>query len=364
MELKELETALNDMFIHVEKACTLLKLSDLKEQVAEYEDAMNAPHFWDAQEKAQETIGKLKSIKSRVEIWEALSSNTKSLLDLLTVSEEEDLPLIEEEYKKIQAVYEKASLLLYFSDPYDKEEILFSIISGAGGDDAEDFAGMLLRMYSMYFDAHGYSYEVYEVSEGAGGGGIKKITLEVKGDFPYGTLKGERGVHRLVRLSPFKSSDSRQTSFALVEVLPLIKNIAKDEVEIDEKDLRIDTFRSSGAGGQKVNKTDSAIRITHIPTGISTSCQVERSQHQNKDRAMEALRSRLFQLKQEELRKTKEDIKGEVTSVDWGKQIRSYVLHPYKMVKDHRTEVETSQVEKVLNGDIDMFLEAEIKGLN
>ncbi|MFN7161071.1 MAG: peptide chain release factor 2 [Candidatus Gracilibacteria bacterium] len=363
MERYELEQAVTDLETQIIQACTKIDMSVLEDQVREYEDAMNAPDFWGKQEYAQEIIQKLKVAKSSLDTWKGLQSSIVSLKEMLSQSSEDEISMLEEEYKSILAQYEKSSFLLYFSGPYDKESILFSIISGVGGDDAEDFAGMLLRMYKLYFDKNEYTYEIFDISEGAGANGIKKVTLEVHGQFPYGMLKGEKGVHRLVRLSPFKSADSRQTSFALVDVMPLIKNISKDDIEIDEKDLRIDTFRSSGAGGQKVNKTDSAIRITHIPTGISVSCQVERSQHQNKDRAMMALRARLFQLQQEEQAREKQGIKGEVTSVDWGKQIRSYVLHPYKMVKDHRTGVEVAQVDNVLNGDLDEFIQAEIRGL-
>lgn len=363
MERYELQQAITELETQIQQACIKLDLDVLRDQVRENEDAMNAPDFWNRQEYAQEIIQKLKVAKSSLETWENLRGGIHSLQEMFSMSTDTELPMIEEEYAAILSHYEKSSFLLYFSGPYDKESILFSIISGVGGDDAEDFAGMLLRMYKLYFDKHEYTYEIFDISEGAGANGIKKVTLEVHGQFPYGMLKGEKGVHRLVRLSPFKSADSRQTSFAMVDVMPLIKNISKDDVEIDEKDLRVDTFRSSGAGGQKVNKTDSAIRITHIPTGISVSCQVERSQHQNKERAMQALRARLFQLQQEEQAKEKEGIKGEVTSVDWGKQIRSYVLHPYKMVKDHRTGVEVAQVDNVLNGDLDEFIEAEIRDL-
>lgn len=363
MERYELEQAVTNLETQILQACEKLNLPVLIDEVREYEDAMNAPDFWNRQEYAQEIIQKLKVAKNSLETWEGLKSSIISLKEMLTISTEDEITMLEEEYKNILSLYEKSSFLLYFSGPYDKESILFSIISGVGGDDAEDFAGMLLRMYKFYFDKHECTYEIFDISEGAGANGIKKVTLEVHGQFPYGMLKGEKGVHRLVRLSPFKSADSRQTSFAMVDVMPLIKNISKDDIEIDEKDLRIDTFRSSGAGGQKVNKTDSAIRITHIPTGISVSCQVERSQHQNKDRAMMALRARLFQLQQEEQAREKEGIKGEVTSVDWGKQIRSYVLHPYKMVKDHRTGVEVAQVDNVLNGDLDEFIDAEIREL-
>lgn len=361
MERKEFISHSATLKQNIISACAHIDLSKLQEHVQTLETEMSDTNFWDNASSAQNTIEELKRYKSRVETWSSLLDSVTSLEELLLMSEDSDLPLLAEEYQTLVEKYEKASLLLYFTDPYDKEDCIFSIVSGAGGDDAEDFAGMLLRMYTMYFDSHQFSYDIYDISEGAGSNGIKKVTMEIRGDFPYGTLKVEKGVHRLVRLSPFKSSDSRQTSFALVEVLPFMKNVSKDDVIIEEKDLRIDTFRSSGAGGQKVNKTDSAVRLTHIPTGISVSCQVERSQHQNKERAMEALRSRLYQLKLEQQAKMQEGVKGEVLSVDWGKQIRSYVLHPYKMVKDHRTEVESSQVEKIFNGELDEFIEAGIR---
>ena len=360
MERYELEKAVQQLEKDILSACEKVELNKVTSRIVELEEVMQSPTFWNDQEKAQEVLQEVKVQKNIADTWKTLRDQAEFLKEFLHSGGDDELGQVEEEYLKSQKQYDDASLVLYFHGPYDKEPVLFSVIAGVGGDDAEDFGGMLLRMFISYFERKGFTYEVLEYSEGAGDG-VKKATLEVQGSYAYGMLKGERGVHRLVRLSPYKSGDSRQTSFALIEVLPLPKQVSKDDIVIEEKDLRVDTFRASGAGGQKVNKTDSAVRITHIPTGIAVACQVERSQQQNRQRAMDILRARLFQLKQDSFHKEQSAIKGEVVTVDWGKQIRSYVLHPYKMVKDHRTGVETSQVEKVLDGDLDAFIDVEVK---
>ncbi len=262
-----------------------------------------------------------------------------------------------EKFKSLESRFNKLELQTFLSGKYDKNNALLTISSGVGGRDAQDWASMLLRMYSRYCDYRGWNIVVLHESLGEEGG-IKSATLEIKGSYAYGYLKNEAGVHRLVRISPFSPTKLRHTSFAALEVLPEIE--AKD-VEIRSEDLRVDTFRSSGAGGQNVNKRETAVRITHIPTGIAVAVQTERSQSQNHDKAIQILASKLhaLQLKKEEEELTK--VKKIKKSAEWGSQIRSYVLHPYQMVKDHRTGHETSQIEKVLDGDLDDFIEAELK---
>lgn len=253
---------------------------------------------------------------------------------------------------------------IFLSGRYDKGSAILSIMAGAGGQDSQDWATMLLRMYQRYCERKGLKSKILEQSYGEPGGpegriGTKSAALEIKGNYAYGFLKKETGVHRLVRQSPFNAKDLRQTSFALVEVLPVIKG--KKEIEINPADLKIDFYRSSGPGGQYVNKTETAVRITHIPTGVQAACQAERSQADNRGKAMEMLEARIIQLFEESKEKELSKLKGEKLSASWGNQIRSYVLHPYKMVKDLRTDFETSDPEKVLDGDLDEFIEAEIK---
>ncbi len=348
---------------NIHNACEKIQLESQISHLHALETEMTLPDFWNNQEEAQKVVASLQKIRALSEPWQQLRESITDLDGMLETLEQDDYQTFYEELESVHQAYEKASFVLYFNGEYDKEPALLTINAGTGGDDAEDFAGMLFRMYMMYFETKGLQAEIHEYMEGAGHDGIKKVSIEINGTFAYGILKWEKGVHRLVRLSPFKSSDSRQTSFANVEVLPLLKHIGKEDIDIKEEDLRVDTFRASGAGGQKVNKTDSAVRITHTPTGIAVSCQVERSQHQNKERAMEILRAKLFQKQKEEEDKLRKDLKGDAGNIDWGKQIRSYVLHPYKMIKDHRTGFETSQVEKFLGGDLEEALEVAIRTL-
>lgn len=281
--------------------------------------------------------------------------------DLLTIAKEakaDDMPMLTEEYEKLLREWSAAERALYLGGKYDLGDCYVSITAGAGGTDAQDWAGMLARMYLRYAERKEWKTDVVERTDGQEAG-VKSITMHVSGELAYGHLKCERGTHRLVRLSPFNAKSLRQTSFALVEVLPDMAS--EEDITIDPSDLRIDTYRSGGAGGQHVNKTDSAVRITHEPTGIVVACQNERSQLQNRERAMNMLKAKLLEKKRQEEEAEKKKLKGSTVSADFGSQIRSYVLHPYQMVKDLRTNYETSDTEGVLDGDLDLLIEAELK---
>lgn len=280
------------------------------------------------------------------------------LLKLLEQKPDEKfLNQIEEKYKELESKFKKEEFKIFLSGKYDKENAVLSIHSGAGGVDAQDWASILLRMYERYASKRDFKAKIIHHSFGEGGG-TKSATLAIEGEYAYGYLKKEAGVHRLVRISPFSAKKLRHTSFALVEVLPEIK---EEEIEINSKDLRVDFYKATGPGGQYINKTETAVRITHLPTGIVVNCQSERSQAQNKERAMKILSSKIYLYKKEQEEKEKEKLKGKHISPAWGNQIRSYILHPYKMVKDLRTGAETSDAESVLDGNLDEFIEEEIR---
>jgi peptide chain release factor 2 len=287
-----------------------------------------------------------------------LAAEVKDLHDIAGESGADDLAALEKEYAALEAKWKTAERALYLGGKYDLGNAYISISGGAGGTEAQDWAGMLARMYLRYAERKEWKTDIVERTDGQEAG-IKSITIHVAGDAAYGHLKCERGTHRLVRLSPFNAKNLRQTSFALVEVLPDMSG--SHEIEINTNDLRVDTYRSGGAGGQHVNKTDSAVRITHLPTGIVVACQNERSQLQNRERAMNVLKAKLLERKQAEEEAEKKRLKGSATSADFGSQIRSYVLHPYQMVKDLRTNYETSDTAGVLDGDLDLLIEAELK---
>ena len=294
-----------------------------------------------------EVSSELAELKQEIDTWEKLEK------DLTEIQDASELSAWEERFKK-----EEFKVL--FSGPYDKKHAIVSIYSGAGGTEAQDWANMLLRMYSRYAESHNFKTKLLDIGYGQEAG-IKNAVLEIDGPNAYGYLKGENGVHRLVRLSPFNADNLRHTSFALVEVLPEISEEIKKEVEIKPDELKMDTFRSSGPGGQNVNMRSTAVRLTHIPTKIVACCQSERSQAQNKERAMKLLYTRLYQRKIQEKQKEKSELRGTLPSAEWGSQIRSYVLHPYKMVKDHRTEIESSNPDEILDGKLDEFIEAELR---
>jgi len=323
---------------------------------------MEEPGFWDNTDKAQNYMKELKGLKSTVESYQKLESEYEDIQTLIEIGyEEEDESLIPEVRESIDcfiADFEALKIATLLSEEYDKDNAILTLHAGAGGTEACDWANMLFRMYSRWADKKGFSTEVLDFLDGDEAG-LKTITIQVNGENAYGYLKSEKGVHRLVRISPFNAAGKRQTSFASCDVMPDIEEDV--DIEVKEEDLRIDTYRSSGAGGQHVNKTSSAIRITHLPTNIVVQCQNQRSQHQNKDKAMQMLKAKLYLLKQQENMDKISGIRGEVTDNAWGNQIRSYVMQPYKLVKDHRTNEEVGNVDSVMDGNIDPFINAYLK---
>ena len=324
---------------------------------------MAKPTFWDDKEKADLTlkdISELKNLTQDIKKLKEVTENNLELIELLLVEKDDELlHNLEEDVKNENKKLEELSILLLLNGPYDKNNCTLEVHSGAGGTEACDWAAMLYRMYLRYCEKHGYKVEVVDYQEGEEVG-IKSATIEIKGTNAYGYLKGEKGVHRLVRLSPFDAANKRHTSFASIDIIPEFDNTIN--VDINEKDLKIDVYRSSGKGGQGVNTTDSAVRITHLPTKTVVTCQNERSQIQNKETAMKMLKAKLYLIEQEKKNQELNAIKGNYQNIEFGSQIRSYVMHPYSMVKDHRTNYETSNVGKVLDGDLDLFIESYLKG--
>jgi peptide chain release factor 2 len=330
--------------------------------VEELEREMEAPGFWDNPDAANAKMRELKSLKDVAETYDGLAVKYDDIETLIEMGyEEEDAELIPEIRSELDSfieVLEGIRIGTLLSGEFDKNNAILKLNAGAGGTESCDWAAMLYRMYTRWAEKKGYSLEVLDYLDGDEAG-IKSVTFQVNGENAYGYLKSEKGVHRLVRISPFNAQGKRQTSFVSLDVMPEIE--ADLDVEINEEDLRIDTYRSSGAGGQHINKTSSAIRITHLPTGIVVQCQNERSQHQNKDKAMQMLRAKLYMMKEEENREKLSDIRGEVSEIGWGNQIRSYVFQPYTMVKDHRTSVESGNVDAVMDGAIDLFINGYLK---
>ncbi len=326
---------------------------------------MEAPDFWNDTQASQKKMKELKSLKDDMQTYTELKSRYEDIETLLEMGEEEgDLSLITEIEESIQAYQQQFEAIriktLLFGE-YDADNAIVSLNAGAGGTESCDWASMLYRMYTRWASDKGFDLEVLDYHEGEEAG-IKSVTFQVNGTNAYGYLKSEKGVHRLVRISPFNAAGKRQTSFVSCDVMPDIEEDV--DIEIRDEDIRIDTYRSSGAGGQHINKTSSAIRITHFPTGIVVTCQNERSQHMNKDKAMQMLKSKLYLLKQEEQAQKEAGIRGEVTDIGWGNQIRSYVMQPYTMVKDHRTNAESGNVGAVMDGALDLFINAYLKWIS
>ncbi len=322
---------------------------------------MQEKGFWDDIKRAEEVTKESKRIKDKIDRFDSLVTRVEDVEVLSELIEEDDDESINEvitEIRSIEKDVEEYRIELLLSGEYDRNDSILTLHAGVGGTDANDWTEMLLRMYTRWCEKKGFKVETVDYLEGDEAG-IKSVTLKVKGEFAYGYLKAEKGVHRLVRISPFNANGKRQTSFASVEVLP---ELTKDQdIDIRSEDLKIDTYRASGAGGQHVNKTESAIRITHLPTGIVVQCQSERSQFANKDTAMSMLKSKLIDLKERAHKEKIEDLTGELKDMGWGSQIRSYVFHPYNMVKDHRTSEETANLNAVMNGEIDNFITAYLK---
>ena len=326
---------------------------------------MEAPDFWDNPEKSQESMKNLKSMKDDIAIYAKLKDEFDEIETLIEMAAEENdeslIPEIQDLLDDFRKTYDDIRIKTLLSGEYDKDNAIVTLHAGAGGTESCDWAGMLYRMFTRWAGKKGYGTEVLDYLDGDEAG-IKSVTVKITGMNAYGYLRSEKGVHRLVRISPFNAAGKRQTSFASCDVMPDIKDDI--EVEIADEDIRIDTYRASGAGGQHINKTDSAIRITHLPTGIVVQCQNERSQHKNKDQAMKMLKTKLYLLKQQQHLEKLSDIRGDVGDNGWGNQIRSYVMQPYTMVKDHRTGVETGNVDSVMDGKIDLFINGYLKWLS
>lgn len=358
--LREIDAILND----VNELYNSIHVDSLKEQLARLEGETVKADFWKDQNRVAQVNQEISRLKRRIFPWDNLMrevSEAKELMEIaLSESDTEMMHEITEKVEDFKADFEKLETLELLSDKDDEKFAYLTIHPGAGGTESQDWANMLFRMYLRWAENHNHEIDIIDYTPGDEAG-IKSATVNIKGDFVYGFLKCERGIHRLVRISPFDSNNRRHTSFASVEVIP---EVPEDiDIEINESDLRIDTYRASGAGGQHVNKTDSAVRITHIPTGITVQCQNERSQHKNKAYALKILRARLYEMKEKELEEKKMEKISEQKDISWGNQIRSYVFQPYTLVKDHRTGEETGSIEYVLDGDIDRFLYAYLKSL-
>ncbi|HLC69718.1 MAG TPA: peptide chain release factor 2 [Patescibacteria group bacterium] len=353
-----LEERLQTLGDKINKTMALLQIDKLQTKKIQLEAEMNAPDFWSNQENAQAISQDYENIRGEIDKWTDLKNKVNGLQDL---AKSGDLSLegeILEQTEELEKQFTSYEFFLLLNGPYDERNAIVALHAGTGGTEAQDWTEMLLRMFLRFAEKQGWKTRVVDESRG-GEAGYKSVMFEVKGRYAYGYLKSEHGVHRLVRISPFDAEKMRHTSFALAEVMPELDESV--ELNIDPKDLRIDTFMSGGKGGQSVNTTYSAVRIVHVPTGITVSCQNERSQQQNKDIAMKVLKAKLLRLQEEQQAKERLELRGEYKSAEWGNQIRSYVLHPYHMVKDHRTEFETSDPDRVLDGDLLPFSEAYLK---
>ncbi len=340
----------------------LFDLPKLKEENVDFERFMQSPDFWNNTEEAQKISQKLKSNTDTIKEFEDMQGEVEDfelLLELIKEdNDESQTSELNKEMKNIDIALEKLKLKTLLSGEYDRNNAILSIHAGAGGTEAQDWADMLFRMYTRWAESHSYKVSILDILKDTEAG-IKSVALLISGENVYGYLKSEKGVHRLVRISPFDANSRRHTSFASVDVMPEITD--EDDIEISESEIKVDTYRSGGAGGQHVNTTDSAVRITHIPTGIVVSCQNERSQHKNKATALKMLKAKLIEVKEMEHKEKIEDIQGKYNQIAWGSQIRSYVFHPYSLVKDHRTNAEIGNIQSVMDGNIDVFINEYLK---
>ena len=362
IEFEELKQRLSESESAIENLKEALSIDSVKEDIASLEEQSAQPNFWDDMENSQKVMQKIGSLKAKVQSYESLRNDYDDAMVMIELADEEgDADLIAdctESVSDIEKRIESLTLSTLLSGEFDDNNAILTFHAGAGGTEAQDWAEMLFRMYNRWGERHGYKVSTLDYLDGDVAG-IKSATILIEGENAYGYLHGEMGIHRLVRVSPFDSSGRRHTSFASLEVMPEINDDVN--VEIREEDIKMDVYRASGAGGQKVNKTSSAVRLTHVPTGIVVSCQIERSQHQNREVAMRMLKSKLVEIKERENLEKIEDIKGDQKEIAWGSQIRSYVFMPYTMVKDHRTNFEMGNITAVMDGDLDGFINAYLK---
>ena len=364
LQFEELRLKLENMLPDIKELSAAIGLDQLKREADELDARAAAPGFWDNMENAQKVSQRAATVKDKIEAYESLLSDYDDAITLIELAnEEEDLSLLEECTTAVDAIFasaEKQRLSTLLSGEYDGKNAIITFHAGAGGTEAQDWAEMLYRMYTRWAETHGFQYKILDYLDGDDAG-LKSASIEVIGENAYGYLKSEAGVHRLVRVSPFDASGRRHTSFSAVEVIPELDDSV--QIDIRPEDIKMDVFRSSGAGGQHINKTSSAVRLTHIPTGIVVACQNERSQFQNRDKAMDMLRSKLVEIKEREHLDRIEDIKGLQAQIAWGNQIRSYVFMPYTLAKDHRTGFEMGNIQAVMDGDLDGFINAYLKAL-
>ncbi len=365
LQFEELKLKLEGMKPEIDDLASALGLSQMKSEIQQLENRAAEPGFWDDMENSQKILQRTANLKAKVEKYEKLVARYEDTLALIELGDEaEDLSLVEEAETEIDAIrsdIDRQRLETLLTGEYDKNNAILTFHAGSGGTEAQDWAEMLYRMYTRWATAHGFNVKEIDYLDGDEAG-LKSAVLLIEGENAYGYLKSEAGVHRLVRVSPFDSAGRRHTSFASLEVMPEINDDIK--VEIPPEEIKMDVYRASGAGGQKVNKTSSAVRLTHIPTGIVVASQVERSQYQNRDVAMKMLISKLMEIKEREHLEKIEDIKGVQKEITWGSQIRSYVFMPYTLVKDHRTSFETGNINAVMDGDLDGFINAYLKALS
>jgi len=362
MDLKEIIKNIDDLKIRVANAMRILDIENKRIRIKILNIETREEDFWNDKNNAQKVSKELAFLEDQVTFWDNLSYDLDNLrevaVDDVLSKDVNLLDDIQNTYFKILENFEKEEFFVLFNNKYDDSNVILSIHAGAGGDDAQDFASILLRMYIRFCEKKGFKATIVDETKG-GEVGFKSVTVLIEGSYAYGYLRSEYGVHRVIRISPFDADHARHTSFVSVEVLPELEDIK--EIVLKDEDLRIDTFCSSGAGGQSVNTTYSAVRVVHIPTGISASCQNERNQTQNKETAIKILKSRLLELKQKELLNEKNELKGDYKSIEWGSQARTYVFHPYKQIRDHRSDYETSNIEEVMDGNIEKLIESYLR---